>query len=353
MIERVERGLRGVVFVKKIVNSEMIDQYNNRVIRWIEYRKDVLLDRWSRLSSSRALRPKPTETIRVNFTSIMHKISEDKCPLCVEKIFKVTTRFPPEMHIGDRIKHGKCVLFPNYYPFAPYHLVAALPEHHSTLLKDVPIKAFFDCLYASIEFFRKVNEEDKAAKYPHINCNYMPPAAASIVHPHIQVILDYKPTNYLASVLRASEAYFRRYGSNFWDDYLESEIVLEERFISHGDVLSWIASFAPLANYEVIGILRREISDLTELSESEIYGLARDLILMIRNLQNRANASSLNFSIYGGPIGENRKDYRIHVRVITRKRIEPFYVNDRGFMEVLHSEPVISSMPEEVAKMLR
>jgi len=331
----------------------MLDPDGELISRVIEYRKDMLLDKWCRISKARAKRPKLPELKTANYHNVLHMMTINNCPLCKENIFNVTTRFPNEFDLGDRLVHGNCVLFPNYYPFAKYHLVGAFPEEHSTLFRDIPISSLYNCMYASVDFFNKIHELDKSAKYAHINCNYMPSAAASIIHPHIQVIIDNKPTNYLRISLTKSKDYYSKYLSNFWDDYLASELSLGERFIFEGEFFSWVAAYAPLANYEVIGIAQENKSDITKITEDEIMSIAKDILSMIKRMQERLELSSLNFSFFSGPINDEERYYRIHIRIIGRPNVEPFYVNDRGFMEILHLEPVISVIPEELAEKLR
>ena len=50
---------------------------------------------------------------------------------------------------------------------------------------------------------------------------------------------------------------------------------------------------------------------------------------------------------------DKTKYFRLHVRVVGRKNPIPNYVNDVGFMEIIHLEPVITALPEEIAKKLR
>lgn len=63
---------------------------------------------------------------------------------------------------------------------------------------------------------------------------------------------------------------------------------------------------------------------------------------------------SANLSIFNGPLDEGTDEaFRLHVRVIARRVPGALYVNDRGFMEMIHAEPVVESLPEVIASALK
>jgi galactose-1-phosphate uridylyltransferase len=58
-------------------------------------------------------------------------------------------------------------------------------------------------------------------------------------------------------------------------------------------------------------------------------------------------------SIFSAPFDEHLGHFfSLNVRIISRPSSH-IYTSDRGFLEILHGEPVVSTIPEELAKELR
>ena len=100
-----------------------------------------------------------------------------------------------------RLRRRTFIMFPNLFPFARYHCVGVLSEEHYLDLGGLTPELLEDCLFGCKEFFELVIAKDPKAKYCSINLNHLPPAGASILHPHVQIIQDYKPTTMLERVM--------------------------------------------------------------------------------------------------------------------------------------------------------
>lgn len=68
-------------------------------------------------------------------------------------------------------------------------------------------------------------EKRPDVKYCLLNWNHLPPAAASIIHPHVQILADFKPTPMVKELIEKSELYHEREKSNYWLDLIEAERV--------------------------------------------------------------------------------------------------------------------------------
>ena len=355
MEEVVKKGVGGVVFRKIVVEAKLLSPLKNFSldIQYVEYRKDPLLDRWTRINILRASRTKQVEERNGKVFEEIVRESEVKCPFCPKRVSSDTPMFTSNLVDSGRFKRGSFILFPNMFPFAKYHCVGIISREHYLELNKISQDILEDCLISCRDFFKLITAKDPDARYIMVNLNHLPPAGASIIHPHVQIIQDYKPTTMLKKILEASENYYKTYGSCFWEDLVESEIKIGERHILRGEILDWIASFAPLADKEIIGICRTRKECFIDLSNDELIMMAKDISTILSLLHDKLEVKSINMSVYSAPIGLEYKHFRIHIRIISRSKPTTLYTNDRGFMEVLQTEPVVTSLPETITRTLR
>ncbi|MEM2925547.1 MAG: hypothetical protein QXJ68_07665 [Methanocellales archaeon] len=313
----------------------------------IEYRKDPLLNRWCRINILRAQRRKES-IARLDISELIED-SARGCYFCPERIQTQTPMFTEEIAPEGRIKVGESIVFPNLTPFAQYHAVATVTQKHYLKLEEFTEKQIQDTITASLEYIKRVNKFDEKAKFPTLNWNYLPPSGASIVHPHVQITVDPQPTCFLDSLLKASNRYYRKHKESFWHLLLTREQEIGERFIANIGGTAWLASFVPLGNNEVC-IIFKEIASLFELTPDLIQDFAIGLKKVLQAYSN-FGLESFNLSFYSAP-GES-KAYSLNARIISRPKLNYYYTNDAGFMERLHSEVVVESSPEAIAKEMR
>jgi galactose-1-phosphate uridylyltransferase len=314
----------------------------------IEVRIDPLTGRRCRINIERAKRPKQVSAETTELKEIIES-SRTGCYFCPENIEKATPMFP--QGLPDRIKVGEACLFPNLFPFGGFHAVGVFSRDHYLRLDQFFPKLLEDCFKACLEYFERIYAEHRDVKYWHINWNHLPPGAASIVHPHVQITADPEPTPYLRELMEKSESWHKRQGSNYWSNLIETERTKRERFIGEIGSVSWFASFAPQGNREVIGVfsggsalidLKNKLADFCE-------GLSR-----ILKGYHSLGVQSFNMATFSGPCDEDLSDfYLLNVRTISRPSLVPFYTSDDGFMERFHQEPVIETVPEDLAEKLR
>ncbi len=105
---------------------------------------------------------------------------------------------------------------------------------------------------------------------------------------------------------------------------------------------------------EVIGIVTRPISHFYAFDETLISDFSEGLSKIFFGLWEKRFVRSLNLTIYSGPIDFDVSEYfRVHVKVISRPVLRPFYTGDTAFMENFYAEPIIETAPEDVASDLR
>ncbi len=357
--ENIEVKEVGKIKFEKIIRSAKIhsplDSYK-LVEQKIEFRKDPLTNHYSRINKLRADRVKqatmPNENYEQNLQSVIENSSK-KCFFCPENVEKSTPRFPKELGLGDRIKQGTFTLFPNLFVFSQYHAVGTLGDQHFTPLQDFSPEIWQDAIEGSIKYFKAVNKFDESVKYPSINFNYLPPSASSIIHPHIQIIQDVKPTKYCEILMGRSKQYTKN-GSNYWLDLIEAEKEINERFITENNFMAWIATYSPLGKNELTGIVKIPKTDITVFTKEESAELARGISQALKALYIGRGATSVNMAIYIGPINEDHSDsFQINLKIVTRPNLMPNYTGDIGFMELLHFEPIAAATPEDIVESVR
>ncbi len=316
----------------------------------IEYRKDPLTGLRCRINVKRTQRVRQGRPGDVDLSELVEMARKD-CYFCPENIEKATPKFPEEIAPEGRIRRGESWIFPNFFPFAQYHAVGTITEKHFLEIREFTRAQIADTLHASMDFFRRVYRTDSQARYPAFNWNYLPASGASIIHPHVQLIADKRPTYLTGLFLERSAGYFKKHGRNYWGWLVEEEEKMGERFIKRTGNISWLASFVPLGNTEVQAVFDG-ISNLFELDDKDISELAAGLKKVL-SAYYAMGKNSFNMTTYSAPVDERREDYSLNLRIISRPNPTGYYTADTGYMEALHHERVVESMPETVAATVR
>jgi UDPglucose--hexose-1-phosphate uridylyltransferase len=304
--------------------------FTERVVRsgkgWLHYREETLTGLSCRISSERIKRGIDR--------SCSIEFPPDGCPFCGENLASDTPVFAD----GRRILVGESVTFPNLYPFAEWHTVTVISRGHRV--------SSFTPAQLTDAFTGQMESLLGHDGYPSINWNFLPSAGASLAHPHLQGLVDSRPSTVAARYLSGSEEYRRKHCRNYWDDLRKAERE-SGRILMDGAIL-WLAHPVPLGEKEIRGIL--PISHLSGL-EPFLEDLARDLLHVLafyEKLGTRAFNLSLFFDREGCDHG-----FSAFCSIIARINPNELSMSDSSFMERLHLEPVILTMPEELARMYR
>ena len=315
----------------------------------IEVRKDPLTGKTCRINVNRAIRPKSASAKSVELDNLL-KESRVKCSFCPENIEKNTPMFADGL--PDRIRVNKSWLFPNLFPFGRFHAVGVFSEEHYLEIDEFTPKMIEDCLTSCLKYFELVHSKHADIRYWHINWNYMPPGAASLIHPHVQTFADSEPTPHLQGLIESSRMYHKASGDNFWSELVKAEKKCGERFIGETNSVNWLTSFAPQGNREVIAVFN-DISSIADLSKQGLADFCAGLSLVLKGY-HKLGVRSLNMATLSGPCEEDLSEfYFLNARLISRPNPTPFYTSDNGFMEKFHGEPIIETMPEILAENLR
>ena len=255
----------------------------------------------------------------------------DGCPFCPDAVMTVTPTFPD----GNRIIRGESVTFPNLFPFGEDHVVTVLTRDHAVM--TFSRQQVVDGLLSQIEALRKTDG------YASINWNFLPSAGASIVHPHMQGLSDSHPSRITEIYIDTSKQFRKKEGQNYWDALREQERT-SDRYL-FGEEILWSAHAVPVGEREVRGIL-----PISTLDEMENYAdlLARG-ILEILSLYRELGTCAFNMSVLFDKSG-NDHGFRAFCSMISRINPNPSSMSDSAFMERLHLEPVIMTLPEDLGK---
>ena len=339
-------------FRKEVKSTEILSplvRFESEV-QPIEFREDPLTGSQSRINVARAGRLKQAQPGEVEVREVVER-TRAGCFFCPENITQRTPRFPPKLFPEGRIERGECLLFPNLYPFAEYHAVATLTRRHFLELDQFTTEMLVDNIIAAKEYIVSVHQKDGEARYPLWIWNHLPPSGASIIHPHVQIVVDRAPTPELRKLLGKSEEYFCRRGRNYWQDLIEAERGIGERYIGENDTVAVIASFAPRGNSEV-QVIFKGVSNLADVDEGQTRDFAAAVVKILRCYKGM-EVNSFNLITYSAPLTERPDYFLMSARIISRPVFQPVYTSDAGFMERFYDVWVIETMPEEIAREMR
>lgn len=313
----------------------------------VEFREDPLTGWRSRINLNRSNREKQAQYETENLVGVVEK-SKENCPFCPENLERKTPKLPDRFPT-DRIERGSAKVFPNLYPLGEFHAVALFSEDHYLGLEEYSPELVKNCMEASLDYLEHESKCSSFPLYPMISWNHLPPSAASIIHPHFQVMADRVPTSFTEKLIEDSEKYRQEKGSNFWSDLCETERKLEKRFIAETENIAWLASYSPVGNNEIQAVFRG-VSSLEQVGDQQLYEFSQGICAVLEGYKEKG-LPSFNMGMYSGPTEPEIDDYfYLNAKMVSRPPFIPYYSNDVGFLEKFHFNKVLETVPEKVAK---
>jgi len=326
----------------------------------VEFRRDPLLGTISILNQNLVGKAKILfgETDQDLIKQVTNE-SRANCFMCPEKVTQNTPRYAANIIPSGRITKGEATLFPNLFPLSEWHAVCTLTKEHYLELENFSQGFLIAGFQACLEFIRQVTtNDDSTMNYATINCNYLFPAGASVVHPHIQILGGDIPYTYLDRLLKESHNYFHKYNSNYWKDFVMKEKEADDRYIGRTGAVEWITSFSPIGTNEIQGIMLDK-SNFLELTDYDITSLGEGLTRIL-HYYGEEGWSTFNFTIYSGPLTEIAeaeidiaKYFCVNLRIVTRPNVYNNYRADDYFLQKLLGTEVLVTSPELLAGELR
>lgn len=298
----------------------------------VEVREDPLTGRQARIVPESFLLPEEDPDLGA-------VVGESEgCFFCPELVGEATPEYPA--WVGEsRGERGPATSFPNLNPYGAYSNVVALTEEHYRPIDGFTTEIFRDGLAEALGYIEAVFEHDAAASVASVNMNFLRPAGSSLVHPHLQTLVDSRGTTAVRNRFEAARQYVEAEGTPYWTDLLAAELGGERHIGTTGGV-EWVAPFAPKHHYHVTGILE------DGLPGAEAPGV-RDLAAGITNVlayYGDIGLNSFNFALQLAP--EDPAIVPV-IDVIGRSVFDEYYWSDSPFFTVLHDEGVVDVAPEE------
>jgi galactose-1-phosphate uridylyltransferase len=273
------------------------------------------------------------------------------CFFCGEAVAKSTPRFMPDFSSEGRIRVGEALLFPNLFSLGTYHPVIRLCDAHFLKLSEFTPELIANGFFAAQNFIRIAYEKDPTVVYAAVTANYLFPAGASLVHPHLQMIATPMPYSYQARMLDGCRKWQEKHNSSFFNDLINEEKKTGDRYIGQIGDWHWLTPFSPLGINEAMAI--HEIKeDLNDLSDEDINNLATGISKVLCHYETMGHLS-YNYSLYSVRSGKTGGGFRAMLKIITRQNLYPNYRNDDYFLQKLLQSELIITPPEELAEQLR
>jgi len=277
--------------------------------------------------------------------------SKNQCFLCDGIWRKRTPRYSEKILPEGYLEKNDVALFPNLFPLAAYHAVVMVGNKHCRHLDDFPAGMIKDSFSVTLEFIRRCYESDPGVIHFTINANYLFPAGASVMHPHLQILGSPFPGTHERELLERSRDYFKKHGTSYWLDLSATEKLLRERWIGEIDGSQWFTAYSPLGPNEVIAIMP-SVHHFLDWGEAEMNGVAEGLAKTLSAYAG-LNLSTFNFSCLSAPLNSKSTEFCCILRLINRQNVVPHYRADDYYFQKLLGSELIVSPPEELASFIR
>ena len=318
--------------------------------QFIEYREDPLTGFTSFVRTGRAFWAGIHKTDETLLERLVEETRE-KCFFCPGKVTTSTPKFPTDFIPEGRLTRGEATLFPNLFAHKQYSAIVAMTQKHYLKLNELQPGIFMNAFRLADFYIRRAHEFG-GVEYAEIGGNYLYPSGASIVHPHLQVILSHGP-HYLVKVyMEKGKSHHRKYSRNFWDELIEREKDLDERYLGSLGATEWFTPYAPLKEDEVNAVTRGK-SNFLEFEDHDWENLAQGLSRVFKVYYEKG-FSCFNFAIYSGPLGKKLSHYLwAGMKIISRSGVQTYPVSDAWYSSSILLDGFVVEPPEEVAKQMR
>ena len=313
----------------------------------VEVRKDPLLRDTSVYNPF--LKDKAKAFFGQNDQELLGRISADpegNCIFCGENARTRTARYPDGRIPGGRMEQGEAVLFANLFSLAMHHPVIVLSHAHFLMPSQITPAILGDGFLLARTYLKDACERDPALAFATVNANYLFPAGASLVHPHMQMLATRVPYTYHARLLDGVSHYLMQNGTHYFADLIAEELSRGERYISRQGAWHWIAPFSPMGSSEIMAVHDNE-SDLARITVKDLRDLSDGIAKVLALYEGRGHLS-FNYSLYSAKGGET-VGFRCLFKIVNRQNIYTNYRNDDYFLQKLLQTELVLTLPEELA----
>ena len=279
--------------------------------------------------------------------------TQPSCPFCPPRIASVTPRYPEALVPGGRLERGEALLFPNLFPYDDVSAIVAMSRAHFVPMHALPAAMIADALKLAREFIERAAPTVAAARsWGIVTWNYMPPAGASQVHPHLQVIVTDAPGNALRRELEAETRFLERHGVPYVQA-LEAAQRGGAREVLRDGAIAWSVPFCPVG---MLGDAEARIagrSTLGECSDAEIDAFAQSLSRLC-GAYARLGMWSFNLTLFPDAQQERSGRHWLTARLLPRFYLHPqLHNSDVAYLQLLLGDKFGMVYPEAHAAALR
>ncbi|MGM0402910.1 MAG: hypothetical protein ACQEQN_04275 [Thermodesulfobacteriota bacterium] len=276
------------------------------------------------------------------------------CFLCPEDWRQKTPTYPKEFIPEGILEHGQAALFPNLFPVAAYHTVIRLGSRHFRKLDELPPDLLKDGFTVALDFVRRSFAFDPTMCYPTLNINYMLPAGASLMHPHMQILNSPTPSTHHQLLIEKSRQYREQNTSSFWTDLVTEEKTLDQRYIGQTGDAFWIAAFSPTGFNEIQAVWPKK-QNFLQFTEKDIADLSKGLSHILKTMHTM-KLSSFNFACFCAPLNDpitDEPEMACFMRIVNRQNVIPNHRTDDYFLQKLLKNELILNPPEKLAQWMK
>ena len=283
-------------------------------------------------------------------TSLVEK-TRVNCPFCPESVKDKTPMFTPDFLREGRIFVGDSVVIPNLLGHADKSVLVILTKEHHKRLREFSPEILHRGFQGSAIYLQRLQEVEHQTAYPAIIFNYLPPAGSSIFHPHMQILVRELPFYLVDRLLEKSKSYYERNNTNYWQDLIDREKGGERYLFELNDV-TWLVPFAPLRGTNEVQAIVRGKSNFLQLNDKEWWGIAEGIARMLRFYDKRGYVS-FNIILMSGDMNEDREDFDVTLRMISRPGIQALSFTDAWALPYLLWDGEAAEEPEGLAKEIK
>lgn len=328
-----------IKFQKSFRSSHFSDPFNGfqPTTHKIEIRKDPLAGDVSRLLTYRAKNLPP-----MDHSGWKNSNPPERCPFCPDNLPRLAARFIHPAAPEGLLHQGEATAMPNAFPYESLSGVIVMCRAHYLAPADFTPQIVADSLGLATKVFAKLGDR---ARFGSVNWNYLMPAGAGLLHPHMQIAAAAAPTRYQAALLSRARAHARREGELLNRAYLAAEKKAGERYVGQAGPLHFLAAFAPRAIYDVMALTDDE-KGLLDFKPAQLKALAGGICKVLAYFQSQ-NVGSYNLALHT-PLAAGT-GLPLMLRLVSRVTLPPLQADEINYFEKLHDENLSYLPPEAVA----
>jgi UDPglucose--hexose-1-phosphate uridylyltransferase len=276
------------------------------------------------------------------------------CFLCPADWRLKTPKYPKEFISEGILEFGQAALFPNLFPVAAYHSVIRLGEKHFRMLNDITPDLLHDGFTVALDFVRRTFEYDPTMCYPTLNINYMLPAGASLMHPHMQILNSPTPSTNHQLLLKKCGQYKAENSASYFTDLVNEEKSINQRYIGKTGEAHWITAFSPKGHNETFVVWPGR-QNFLQFTKEDIEDLSRGLSHILK-LWHAMKLSSFNFACFSAPLNAPVTDthgFSCFMRIVNRQNVTPHHRTDDYFLQKMLGNELILNPPEKLAQWMK